>query len=294
MEHSWVNRDLFPFESKFIEIEGQQLHYVDEGTGPVILFSHGTPEWSFGWRDLICGLRGQYRCIAPDLLGFGLSDKPADADYSVRAHAKRLRLFVEKLNLPSYHLVANDFGLGIALSMAIANPEKAQKISIFNGWMWSLNSDPHYSKPAKVMQGWLGKLMYLRFNAPVNLIMPSSFGDKKKLTKEVHRHYKQALPTPASRIGAYAFTHELMNAGPFWQEAWSNLNRISDKPFLIFWGMKDKFVPAYELEKWVQALPNAKVIRLQGAGHFCQEEEPEKMLEELRVFLARQNPTFAP
>ena len=93
MDNSWVNRNLFPFASKFIDIDGHQMHYIDEGAGPVILFSHGTPEWSFGWRDLVQELRGQFRCIAPDLLGFGLSDKPVEADYSVRAHADCLEQF---------------------------------------------------------------------------------------------------------------------------------------------------------------------------------------------------------
>ncbi|MFN0035507.1 MAG: alpha/beta fold hydrolase, partial [Saprospiraceae bacterium] len=139
----WVNRDLFPFQSRFVEIDGHQMHYIDEGAGPVILFSHGTPEWSFGWRDLVRGLRGRFRCVAPDLLGMGLSDKPADADYSCAAHAARLEKLVEKLGLTEVNIVANDFGLAIGLSYAIHHPENVRRISIFNGWMWRLDTDPH-------------------------------------------------------------------------------------------------------------------------------------------------------
>lgn len=284
METSWVNRNLFPFTSKFIDIDGHQMHYIDEGTGPVILFSHGTPEWSFGWRDLVQELKSQFRCIAPDLLGFGLSDKPDDADYSVRAHANRLEQFIDKLQLHDFNIVANDFGLGIALASAIRKPERVQKISIFNGWMWPLDTDPHYAKPARVMKTWFGRLLYLRFNAPVNFIMPAAFGDKKKLTKEAHQHYKKALSSPSERRAAYAFAGELLAAGPFWADLWQNLSHISNKPFLIFWGMKDTFVPPYELKKWEKALPNARVVRFENAGHFCQEEEPEKMAAELRAF----------
>jgi pimeloyl-ACP methyl ester carboxylesterase len=286
MDTSWIDRELFPFESKFMDIEGHNMHYIDEGSGPVILFSHGTPEWSFGWRDLVRELRGQYRCIAPDLLGFGLSDKPAAADYSVPAHAARLEAFVEKLQLRDFHIVANDFGLGIALAYAIRKPDRVQKISIFNGWMWSLNNDPHYATPAKVMRSWLGRIMYLRFNFPVNFVMPAAFGDKKKLPPAVHQHYKKALPNAGARVAAYAFTRELTAAGPFWDDLWHKLPRISDKPFLIFWGMKDSFVPPYELEKWEKALPQAQVVRFEKAGHFCQEEEPEKMAAALRSFLS--------
>ena len=90
METPWINAGLYPFQSRYLELEGHKMHYIDEGAGPVILFSHGTPEWSFGWRDVVRGLRDRFRCIAPDLLGFGLSDKPTDVDYSVAAHARRM------------------------------------------------------------------------------------------------------------------------------------------------------------------------------------------------------------
>lgn len=284
MEPSWINRDLYPFASRYATIDGHRIHYVDEGQGVPILFSHGTPEWSFGWRDLVKGLRGQYRCIAPDHLGFGLSDKPAGADYSVRTHAARLEKLVEHLQLDGFHIVANDFGLSIALAYAINHPGRVKKISIFNGWMWPLNGDPHYATAAKVMRGFVGRVAYRYFNFPVRVVMPAAFGDRKKLTPEVHRHYKMALPDPASRVAAYAFAHELLDAESFWADLWQRKDRISGKPFLVFWGMKDAFVPPYELEKWEKALTDARVVRFGNAGHFAQEEEPERMIAELKQF----------
>lgn len=290
METSWVNRERYPFESRYIDIDGYRMHYVDEGAGTPILFSHGTPEWSFAWRDLIKGLRGQFRCIAPDLLGFGLSDKPTGADYSVHAHARRLEQIIERLGLRDFYLVGNDFGLSIALAYAIRHPDNVQKISLFNGWMWPLNDDPHYARPARWMQSWLGRQLYLRFNFPVRVVMPAAFGDKRKLTPEVHRHYKMALPTPEARCAAYALSGQLLQAGPFWSELWQQVGRLASKPCLIFWGMKDTFVPAYELGKWKAALPHARVIRLEQAGHFVQEEEPDRMLAELNAFFRQPQP----
>ncbi len=255
------------------------MHYIDEGEGIPLLLSHGTPEWSFGWRDIIKGLRGHFRCIAPDLLGFGLSDKPADADYSVAAHARRMGLFIEKLGLRDLHVMGNDFGLSIAFEYVLQNPANVQKISLFNGWMWPLNDDPHYAKPARWMRSWLGRMLYLRFNFPVNVIMPAAFGNKKNLSPEIHRHYKQALPSPAARRAAYVFSSELLQAGPFWANQWQQVSKLAEKPCLIFWGMKDTFVPPYELEKWEKALPQAKIIRFEHAGHFVQEEMAEQMVE---------------
>lgn len=281
----WVNRGLFPFESRYVEIEGHRIHYIDEGKGPVILFCHGTPEWSFGWRDLIRDLHRDFRCIAPDYLGMGLSDKPQNADFTCEGHARRLWRLVEKLQLEEICIVANDFGLSIGLSYAVQFPEKVKRISIFNGWMWSLNKDKHYSSAGRVFKTWFGKALYYYFNFPVNVIMPMAFGNKKKLTREAKRHYRQALPNAASRRATYAFAQEVLNAGPWWQSLWERRERITAKPFLIFWGMKDRFVPSYELEKWEKAVPGAKVIRCADAGHFVQEEAAELMIAELRKFL---------
>ncbi len=283
---AWLNKNLFPFESKWINIEGHQLHYIDEGQGETILFVHGTPEWSFGWRDLIKELRTSYRCVAIDLLGFGLSDKPQDADYSCEAHSKRLEKLIQSLDLKNFHLIANDFGGGISLPYAIQHPEHVKKIILFNTWMWSLKNDKHYAGPAKVMNTIIGKIMYTYFNAPVNMIMPAAFGNKKLLTREIHSHYKNALPDAASRVGAYAFAKELMNASDWWETNWKQLEKVSSKPFLIFWGMKDSFVPPRELEKWKSKLPTAKVLMYEDAGHFVQEEKAEEMIGEIRLFLA--------
>lgn len=286
---TWLDQKLFPFESKWITIDGHQLHYIDEGKGETILFIHGTPEWSFGWRDLIKELRNHYRCIAVDMLGFGLSDKPQNGDYTCMAHSNRLEKIIQQLDLKNFNLIANDFGGGISLPYVIQHSENVKKIMLFNTWMWSLKNDKHYSGPAKVMNTFLGKVMYLNFNFPVNIVMPAAFGDKKKLTKQIHAHYKNALPTSASRVGAYAFAKELMNASDWWQSNWNQLEKISDKPFLIFWGMKDSFIPPRELEKWKAKLPTAKVVVYEDAGHFVQEEKSEEMMVEIRTFLEDRN-----
>jgi pimeloyl-ACP methyl ester carboxylesterase len=282
---AWLNTKFFPFKSNWMNVDGNQLHYVDEGSGDIILFVHGTPEWSFGFRDLIKELSKNYRCIAIDHLGFGLSDKPEKGNYTCEAHAYRLQKFIQQLDLENINLVANDFGGGFALNYAIYHPEKIRHIFLFNTWMWSLKSDNHYSGPAKVVTSWLGRFLYLKLNFPVNVVMPAAYGDKKKLTKEVHVHYKKPLSSPTDRIAAYTLAHELMNASDWWQSLWNKLNVIENTPFTIFWGLKDKFVPAYELEKWKKRLPYAKIVTFEDAGHFVQEEKPNEMIEEIKRHL---------
>ncbi|MBK6831654.1 MAG: alpha/beta fold hydrolase [Flavobacteriales bacterium] len=92
---TWLDRSEFPFTSRTFEHTDGRLHYVDEGQGPILLFVHGTPDWSFGFRHLVKEFRGDHRCIAIDHLGFGLSDKPENANYTTAAHARRLRDFID-------------------------------------------------------------------------------------------------------------------------------------------------------------------------------------------------------
>lgn len=280
----WLNKEVYPFQSQWMTIHGHNLHYIDEGTGPLLLFLHGTPEWSFGYRDLIKALRKDFRCVAPDMLGFGLSDKPAVADYTVPGHANRLENLIHELQLKNIILVANDFGAGIGMNYILNYPANVTHIILFNTWMWSLKEDRHFAGPARIMNSWLGKLLYLRFNFPVEVVMPSAFGDRKKLTKEIHGHYRKALPDAKSRVGVFAFAKELMNASGWWQANWERMSSIQDKPFLIFWGMKDKFVPPSNLEKWKERLPDAKIITFKDAGHFVQEEKANEMIESIRNF----------
>jgi len=285
----WINKELYPFQSHFLTIENNQLHYIDEGAGTTLLFVHGTPEWSFGYRDVIKQLRKSFRCVAIDLLGFGLSDKPKGTDYSCAGHSRRLTKFIEHLDLKNFSVIANDFGGSISLSYVLDHPNNVNKIVLFNTWMRSLKNDKHYSGPAKILNSWLGRFLYLNMNAPVNTIMPAAYGDKRKLSPEVHRHYKAALPR-GKRIAAYAFVLELSNANEWWQNLWERLHTLSPNKFLFFWGMKDKFIPPYELENWKSRLPGIKCILFEDAGHFVQEEKPDEMSKAIEEFI---NPVSA-
>lgn len=282
---SWLNKQLFPFESKWMNIDGLDLHYIDEGVGDTILFVHGTPEWSFGFRDLIKELKKDFRCIAIDHLGFGLSDKTANASYTVESHSARLSKFIAKLELADVTIVANDFGGGIALGYALAHSSNINSIILFNTWCWSLREDPHFSKPASAIDSWFGKLLYKKLNFPVKYLMPGSFADRRKFTPEIHDHYKNVVPDSASRIGLYSIALELMGAAKFWDSLWNKMYMIDGKPLLIFWGLKDQLIPVNNLDKWTKKFPKAKVVEYQDAGHFVQEEKPAEMAEEIRRFL---------
>lgn len=118
--------------------------------GLVILFIHGTPDWSFGFQHLIKDPRSSYRCIAIDHLGFGLSDKPGNPTYTVAAHAGRLQDFIDLLQLKDLTLVVTDLGGGMGLQHALEHPANVKRIVLYNTWMWPLNDDARFAKPAEV------------------------------------------------------------------------------------------------------------------------------------------------
>jgi pimeloyl-ACP methyl ester carboxylesterase len=153
---TWVDRAVFPFESKWLELPAGRMHYVDEGSGPAILFVHGTPTWSFEWRHLIAGLRETHRCVALDHLGFGLSERPAGAAYTPEAHAERLREFVARLGLERFTLVVHDFGGPIGLPLAIGSG-RVERLVVLNSWMWSFADDAEMTKRAKMVAGGFGR-----------------------------------------------------------------------------------------------------------------------------------------
>ena len=282
---NWLDRSEFPFTSRTFYHPDGPIHYVDEGTGPVILFVHGTPDWSFGFRHLIKAFSPTHRCIAPDHLGFGLSDRPADADYTVAAHARRLQAFIDQLGLKDLVLIVTDFGGSIGLQHALDHPDNVKGIVLYNTWMWDLMPDRRFRRPEMIMNSWFGRFLYLRLGFSVNVMMPGAYGDRKKLTPGIHAHFRNALPDAASRLATFALVQEIRNAGPFWNEQWSRIEHLRMIRALVCWGLKDRFFPPDLFERWKKALPQARVEVLPNAGHFVHEEVPEELIAAMRAFL---------
>lgn len=120
---AWVSDQLFPFESRFLDVNGAQVHYIDEGVGPVFLGLHGNPTWSFLYRHIVQGLRDRFRCVALDYPGFGLSAAPAGYRYTVAEHARVVEGFVAHLGLRQVTLMVQDWGGPIGFWVATRHPE---------------------------------------------------------------------------------------------------------------------------------------------------------------------------
>jgi pimeloyl-ACP methyl ester carboxylesterase len=276
MANHWLDKSEYPFYSNYFDINGQKLHYIDEGKGETLLFVHGTPSWSFDFRNIIKKLRENYRCIAIDHIGFGLSDKPEHYDYTTQNHSKTLEKFVLDKQLNDITLVVHDFGGPIGLNFAIQNPEKIKNLVILNSWLWSSENDADYIKLKKVLKSPLLPFLYRYLNFSPRFILPQSFGDKK-LSKALLKQYTKPFANKTQRNGALSFAKSLLNDQKWFEELWNKRNAISDKPTLFIWGMKDSVIKPHNLEKFQSGFTNFKTVELETSGHFPQEEQPEKV-----------------
>ncbi|ORA67129.1 alpha/beta hydrolase, partial [Mycolicibacterium insubricum] len=168
---TWVDDELFPFESRFIDIDGHRIHYVDEGAGPVLLFLHGNPTWSFDYRKVIDALRTEFRCIAVDYPGFGLSAAAPGYRYLPAEHAEVIGGFVDALDLRGVTLVAHDWGGPIGLAVAQRRPERFDRLVLTNTWAWPVES-LLVQTMSHVMGSPIGRLLIRQLNLFVNAMIP--------------------------------------------------------------------------------------------------------------------------
>ncbi|WP_210488964.1 alpha/beta fold hydrolase [Rufibacter aurantiacus] len=283
-DQSWLDKNAYPFKQHYLGVPGGQLHYIDEGQGDNVLFVHGTPTWSFLWRNQITALSKNYRCIAVDHLGFGLSEKPPNFSYSLEDHRDNLARLVEHLQLENVTLVVHDFGGPIGLGWAVQQPEKVAKVVVLNSWMWPLTDVKPMMQASKLFGSRFGKFLYVNLNFSPKFLLPQAFYQKEKLTREVQQQYLGPFRKRKDRLGTWYFAKALAGETPYFTSLYNQRHVLDGKPALVLWGTKDKLIPAPFLENWRKTLPQLKVLEME-TGHFLQEEAPEKVTKAIQAFL---------
>ena len=281
----WLDRQVYPFTSHYLSLPAGRMHYVDAGEGEVLLMVHGNPEWSFAYRKVIQALQHQYRCVAPDHLGFGLSDKPTHGLYLPQDHAQRLSEFITALDLRNITLVVNDWGGPTGLAYALHHPENVKRLVIINTWCWPVDQELYYQLFSGLMGSRLGKWLIRRHNFFLRVIVPAVIGRRKAFPPHVMKQYHQPLATPKERQASAILPGQIVRASDWLQSLWERRAAIRDKPALIFWGMKDLGFREKELGVWEQFFSHKKVVRLPEVGHFPHEEAAEELAEELKRWM---------
>lgn len=287
---AWVDRTAYPFTPRRLQLPAGTVSYVDEGPaegqGDPILFVHGTPTWSFEYRHVIQALSRNHRCLAPDLLGFGLSQRPVEFDYRPESHAQVLAQFADRLGLDQFTLVVHDYGGPIALPLALDRPGRVRRLVVLNSWMWSVAGDPRMARGARLLGGRLGRFLYRRANLSLRSLMPYAYGDRTKLTPAIHRQYLAPFSDADGRGRVlWPLARGLLGSSDHFDSLWQRRQRLADVPALVLWGMRDRALGPELLDRWRTALPGARVVELPEAGHWPHEEQPDLVIKELEKFV---------
>jgi haloalkane dehalogenase len=279
---AWLDAKLYPFESRVLEIRGNHIHYIDEGTGPTLLFVHGNPTWSFLYRDVVAALRDSFRCVAIDLAGFGLSRAAPGFSFLPSDQSAVLAELIETLDLRGYSVVVQDWGGPIGLSAALAQPERLAGVVISNTWAWPVNDNPGFEKFSGLMGGPIGHFGSKYFNAFVNVLLPLSH-KRRKLNHAEMVHYRRPLPA-GRRAPTWILPKQIIASHEFLAALEARLPELSALPALILWGDKDDAFQAPELAHWQQLLPGARTVMLEGVAHFAASETPAAFAGAIRAW----------
>lgn len=280
----------YPFEPHYAEIgdgEGGRLrvHHVDEGEGPTVVLLHGEPTWSFLYRRMIPILRdGGFRVVAPDLVGFGRSDKPTEqADYSYARHVAWMReLLFDVLDLADVHLFGQDWGSLIGLRLVGEHPERFAKVAIGNAAL------PTGDQP--MSEGFLRWQRYARETPVFDAGRIVNGGSATDLAPEVVAAYDAPFPGPEYQAGARAFPQLVPTrpgdpASAANRAAWETLRRFH-QPFLCAYGDRDLILGSYH-EEFRRVVPGAQGqphVTIEGAAHFLQEDRGPELARVLVDF----------
>jgi haloalkane dehalogenase len=273
---AWVPEQLYPFESHFAEIDGAQVHYIDEGRGAPLLLLHGNPTWSFLYREIIKGLSDRFRCIAVDYPGFGLSRAAPGYEFTPAEHSRIVEQLVLQLDLSDAMMMVQDWGGPIGFALATRHPDRFSAFVLGNTWAWP-KSDPGTRIFSRLMGGPIGGYLILRRNFFVERIIPGGV-KRKRLSDTVMDAYRGPFPTPESRRPMHVFPHQILASGAFLAEIERGLPALRERPALLVWPTRDFAFREPERRRWEELFPDHRTVILEGAGHYIQEDGPGEII----------------
>jgi haloalkane dehalogenase len=271
---------------------GHRCHYLDEGAGPVLLLVHGNPTWSFYWRELVRLWRGRCRVVAIDLVGCGLSEKPAAAKYSYRL-AQRiadLRQFIEILDLRQITLVAHDWGGSVGMGAAVAAPERFARFVLMNTAAFRSQRCPWQIRLCRVPV--LGQVAVQGLNLFVRAALRTTVCKPQRMTPAVRAGFLAPYDSWRHRVAVYRFVLDipLHPAHPSYQtliDIEQGLAKFRQHPVCLIWGMRDWCFTAEFLARFLDFFPQAEVHRLADAGHYVVEDAYEQIAPLVEEFLEK-------
>jgi len=284
----------YPFASTFASVNGHRMHYLDEGNKhaqPVVML-HGNPSWSYFFRRPLLALRESCRCIVPDHIGMGLSDKPADGSYSYSLESRidDLEALLVQLNIATnITLVLHDWGGMIGMGYACRHPERISRLVIMNTAAFHLPQGMSLPWQLKLARGPLGPLLIRGFNAFSRGAVKHCV-TRKPMTTDIANAYLAPYDSWSRRLAVLRFIQDIpLRPGDRSYAAVSrienSLTQFSSLPTLICWGMQDFVFDERFLDEWSRRFPRAEIHRYENAGHYLLEDAAEEVVTIIKQFL---------
>jgi len=273
---------------------GLSMNYLDEGPrdGEVVVMVHGNPSWSYYWRALVAGLSDRYRCIVPDHIGMGLSDKPADDQYTytLQSRVDDLDALLRHLGITGpVTLAVHDWGGMIGFGWALSHHQQVKRLVVLNTAAFPMPAAKKMPWQIALGRHWkVGEWIIRTFNA--FSAGASWLGVERKMPAEVRRAYVAPYDSYANRISTIRFMQDipLSPADPAWpllERSGQVLPSYADRPVFIGWGLRDFVFDHHFLEGFRAALPQAEVHAFEDAGHYVLEDKHEALVPRIRAFL---------
>lgn len=291
--------DEYPFQSNYVDLDGHRYHYLDErphdrDPAGTLLMVHGNPTWSFAWRKLVADLSSDYRVLAVDHMGCGLSDKPADYRYRLDQHISNLVAFVEQLDVRDVSLLAHDWGGAIGMGTAGRLPDRFSRFVLMNTAAFRSTRIPLRIAVCRIPV--LGALGVRGLNLFSRAALTMAVEKSERMTREVKAGYLAPYNSWANRVAVHRFVQDipLKPSHPSYQtlvDVENGLAQFQDSPMLFVWGEKDWCFTTHFLDEFEQRFPKAETLRLPEAGHYVFEDAHEKIIPRVREFLKNGQPT---
>ena len=274
--------DLYPFEHRYVELDGSVVHYIDEGVGPTLLFLHAAPAWSFIYRAFVVSLRGRFRCVALDFPGFGFSTAGDGFDYSLAAQATVVEQFVEALDLRGIVLMVHDSAGPIGLTAACRIPSRFRGLILSDTFAWSLRRYPHVTALLKLMSSPPLAFVF-EHTGLLPWIVANVAPRGRRLSVPEKAGYSRAFDDQQSRRRVLDVFAALATDTVFLDALERELPKLRTLPALIMFGERDpikRFRSRFEL-----SFPNNRSIEIMGEGHFPHEGSPHVMIVAIDRFM---------
>ncbi|MCM2355821.1 MAG: alpha/beta fold hydrolase [Arenimonas sp.] len=285
----------YPFTPKtFRHPNGLAQSYLDEGEGETVLMLHGNPSWSYYWRKLVLGLRDRYRCVVPDHIGMGLSDKPDDKayQYTLRSRIQDLDRLLEHAGVgDNLTLAVHDWGGMIGFGWALKHAARIKRLVILNTAAFPLPPAKPLPWQLKLGRDYnLGALAIRGFNAFAG--GASRQGVETPMPEDVRRAYVAPYDSWKNRISTLRFVQDIPlrpgdRAWDLVEDAGKRLPSFADRPAFLGWGLRDFVFDQHFLKGFTQALPRAEVHAFEDAGHYVLEDKADALVPAIRAFLDR-------